>query len=127
MAVDCSQRQTRVSRALSSGIDPVLGRNQAPPYAGEPDIDSWARRMVIGDPDTCIERLQSLADAGITYLQTQFEFGGMDHDVSLRSFELFCREVMPAVAEIVPRQVDGDERAAKSKAYAEAGTYYMGA
>jgi alkanesulfonate monooxygenase SsuD/methylene tetrahydromethanopterin reductase-like flavin-dependent oxidoreductase (luciferase family) len=125
-AIHQSRWQIRVSRVLTGGGVPIGGRNEAPPYPGEPDIETWQRRMIIGDPDECVRRIQNLADAGITYIFGLFEFGGLDHDVAMRSIKLFSDHVMPAIRDIKPVRAEGEERDAIKDAFLRAGPGYQG-
>jgi len=52
-------------------------------------------RAIIGTPDQCLAKLQSLRQQGIEYFGCNFDFGGMPHSKVMRSMELFSQEVMP--------------------------------
>lgn len=52
-------------------------------------------RAFLGDPDSCIAKIQELRDQGIEYFGCNFAFGGMEHEKVMRSMGLFAREVMP--------------------------------
>ena len=55
-----------------------------------------SRNIFCGSPATVRDYLGTqLADTGCTYMVGQFAFGDMPHTDSLRSIELFAREVMP--------------------------------
>jgi alkanesulfonate monooxygenase SsuD/methylene tetrahydromethanopterin reductase-like flavin-dependent oxidoreductase (luciferase family) len=124
--VQKSREQIRVSRTLTAGVAPVAGRNTPAPYPGEPTNESWRQRMVMGTPDECITQLQRFADAGMTYLQATFDFGGLPEDLVLASLKLFTEEVMPAALEITRRKKDDAERTEESSAYLARDTYYQG-
>ena len=52
----------------------------------------------IGTPDQCIAKIQRLRDEGIGYFGCNFHFGGISHEKSMKSMELFSKEVMPKFA-----------------------------
>src|SRR5262249_529237 len=103
-AIDETIWQIRTATALNHGKNKVVaGRNLAEPEPspGEPSREVWQQRLIFGNPDECIRRLQAHANAGITYVFALFDFGGLDHKRAFESMKLFTREVMPAVPEIV--------------------------
>ena len=75
--------------ASQAGADPSRG------------LQAWIDNCVWGTPDQCIAKIQALCDG---FHPDEFmltgRYGSMPHDVSLRSLELFAREVLPAVHEI---------------------------
>lgn len=104
-AIDETIWQIRTATALNRADYLIkAGRNQlvAPPYAGEPPREAWQQRLIFGDPDECVRRLQALANAGITYVFALFDFGGLDYKRAFDSMKLFTKEVMPAVQEMKP-------------------------
>ena len=117
--------QLRCSRALSSGIDPVAGRNTPIPYSGEPELDSWRDRLLVGTPDECIKKLQRMSDVGMTYIHAVFDIG-LPHDVQMRSVELFSREVMPAVAQMGKPKRDDEQAEISAKDFVDRKSYYSG-
>jgi natural product biosynthesis luciferase-like monooxygenase protein len=54
-------------------------------------------RIIAGTPDDCIERIRYWRDnLGLTHIGGTFHFGGLSQEATLRSLELFAREVAPA-------------------------------
>jgi alkanesulfonate monooxygenase SsuD/methylene tetrahydromethanopterin reductase-like flavin-dependent oxidoreductase (luciferase family) len=54
-------------------------------------------KIIAGTPDDCIQRIRYWRDAlGLTHIGGTFHFGGLSQEATLRSIELFAREVMPA-------------------------------
>lgn len=52
--------------------------------------------MILGSPETCIEKIQELHDeAKINHVICWMNFGGMDNEKVLRSMNLFAEEVIP--------------------------------
>jgi alkanesulfonate monooxygenase SsuD/methylene tetrahydromethanopterin reductase-like flavin-dependent oxidoreductase (luciferase family) len=54
--------------------------------------------LIFGTPDTVaaeIERQFEEAGGGLNYFVPRFSFGDLTHEECMRSFDLFCREVMP--------------------------------
>jgi alkanesulfonate monooxygenase SsuD/methylene tetrahydromethanopterin reductase-like flavin-dependent oxidoreductase (luciferase family) len=102
-AIDETIWQIRTATALNQGNHEIFaGRNRAAavPYPGEPSRDVWQERLIFGNPDEVLRRLQRHADAGITYIFALFDFGGISHEKSWESMKLFTKEVMPAVPAI---------------------------
>ena len=53
--------------------------------------------MVIGTPDTCIDRIRAVHGAmRMDHFNCSFWFGDMPQEKILRSMQLFSEEVMPA-------------------------------
>jgi natural product biosynthesis luciferase-like monooxygenase protein len=53
--------------------------------------------VIVGDPARCIEVIQYWRETlGLTTLSGTFHFGGMPHELALRSLRLFAERVMPA-------------------------------
>ena len=53
-----------------------------------------------GTPDTVLRQVRQMEqDTGLNYLLCRFAFGDLSFEESLRSTELFAREVMPAMNE----------------------------
>lgn len=52
--------------------------------------------IIFGSPDTCIQRLQrAQVDFGLTYPIFEVNFGGLAHQDTMKSLELFAKYVMP--------------------------------
>jgi natural product biosynthesis luciferase-like monooxygenase protein len=59
-----------------------------------------AYKVIAGSPEDCIERIRYWREAlGITQIAGTFHFGGLAQEPTLRSIELFAREVAPAFRE----------------------------
>jgi alkanesulfonate monooxygenase SsuD/methylene tetrahydromethanopterin reductase-like flavin-dependent oxidoreductase (luciferase family) len=74
--------------------------NRAQMHPRPPDFDALMARGqgIAGTPATVAESLGSqLAGTGCNYVVGQFCFGDLSLDESLRSIELFARDVMPAL------------------------------
>ena len=53
--------------------------------------------IIAGTPEDCIERIRYWRETlGLTHIGGTFHFGGLAQDATLRSIELFAREVAPA-------------------------------
>jgi alkanesulfonate monooxygenase SsuD/methylene tetrahydromethanopterin reductase-like flavin-dependent oxidoreductase (luciferase family) len=69
-------------------------------YPREIDGQTADGRAVVGSPATVLESLRrQLAETGANYLVCRFAFGDLTLAESLRSLELFTRQVMPALRE----------------------------
>ena len=52
--------------------------------------------MIGGSPDECIEQIRYWQqELGLTQIGGTFHFGGLEQSATLRSLELFAREVAP--------------------------------
>jgi alkanesulfonate monooxygenase SsuD/methylene tetrahydromethanopterin reductase-like flavin-dependent oxidoreductase (luciferase family) len=121
-AIEASRWQIRASRQMIQGTVPVGGRIKAPPFAGEPDNETWKRRMIIGGPEECIRKVQELADVGITYIWGMFEFGDLPHETAMRSLKLFTEEVLPHVRGIETKHIDRANRDATLEQFMSGGS-----
>ena len=92
----------RVTLSLRNNRERVEeGHAIAEPFENEPTTDELLDRyMVIGTPDTCIDRIKSVQDAmGIDHFNASFWFGDMSQARVLKSMRMFAEEVMPAFAD----------------------------
>lgn len=98
-AVEEARWNMRVTLSLRHNRERVeKGHAIAVPFDDEPSVDDLLNRfMVIGTPDTCIQRIKALQDAmGIDHFNCSFWFGDMEQSKILQSMRLFSEEVMPA-------------------------------
>jgi natural product biosynthesis luciferase-like monooxygenase protein len=59
-------------------------------------------KVIAGGPQECIERVRHWRDTlGITHIGGTFHFGGLSQEATLRSLQLFAREVAPAFREVL--------------------------
>ncbi|MBL25770.1 MAG: hypothetical protein CMM48_17950 [Rhodospirillaceae bacterium] len=89
----------RVTLSLRQGLERVEdGKAIAIPFDKEPsDEDLLERFFVMGTPETCIDRINTLKEVmGIDHFNANFWFGDLEHDKVMRSMRLFHEEVMPA-------------------------------
>ena len=98
---ECALYQTRIAAALRRGTEHVFDdyvvREQ--PFEGEPSIDELLDRLIIGDPETCIERAaKEIRDARITDLVLQAKIGDLPHAWATESLRLWMEEVVPGIA-----------------------------
>ena len=57
-------------------------------------------RIIVGTPDTVIEKLLHIKDQlGIGSLMLEAQCGAMSHQATMRSIELLGKEVIPALKE----------------------------
>ena len=104
-AVDYLQWQIRVPVHLIKDDREVIdGAANADPFEGEPDRNAWLERVVFGSPETCTERILALDEAGITHLNTWFEFGGVPQARASASLRLFGEKVVPVVKKTVEQR-----------------------
>jgi alkanesulfonate monooxygenase SsuD/methylene tetrahydromethanopterin reductase-like flavin-dependent oxidoreductase (luciferase family) len=98
-AVEQARWNMRVTLSLRHNYSRVEHGCAIPvPFDNEPSTDDLLERfMVIGTPDTCIQRIRRLHDVmGIDHFNCSFWFGDLEQQQILRSMRLFAREVMPA-------------------------------
>ena len=68
------------------------------PFENEPDLDLVMERAIIGDVEEVTRRIVADARAfGITHLSVFMQIASIPFANTLRSLELFCDQVMPAV------------------------------
>ncbi len=97
--VEHARWNMRVTLSLRQGLQRVEnGLAVAIPFDKEPsDEELLERFFVMGTPETCIERINTLRDVmGIDHFNANFWFGDLQHEKVLRSMQLFHDEVMPA-------------------------------
>jgi hypothetical protein len=58
--------------------------------------------MLAGSVDYVGEKIQEIADVGITAVNVWSDCGGCPHEMAMESFQLFAEEVMPGFARHVP-------------------------
>ena len=57
-----------------------------------------SHRVIFGDPDQCVERIQQIQAMGITNMSLLANFGGLDHGKIMASLDRFAKYVMPRVS-----------------------------
>ncbi|ODU05984.1 MAG: hypothetical protein ABS81_05990 [Pseudonocardia sp. SCN 72-86] len=98
-AIRASALQATVSKAMLHGNTPVNGIN--PPDYGTLTIEAAVReRFLIGSPDEIVAQLESLGEAGITYVQGLFRYGDLPAELGRRSLERFAAEVLPRLTSV---------------------------
>ena len=98
-AVEEARWNMRVTLSLRNNRERVeKGRAIAEPFENEPTTDELLEKfMVIGTPDTCIDRIRAVHGAmRMDHFNCSFWFGDMPQEKILRSMQLFSEEVMPA-------------------------------
>jgi alkanesulfonate monooxygenase SsuD/methylene tetrahydromethanopterin reductase-like flavin-dependent oxidoreductase (luciferase family) len=71
----------------------------APPTAAKYAAEVAQRHAIVGDPARCVEMLEYWRETlGLTTISGTFHYGGMPHELALRSLRLFAERVMPALA-----------------------------
>jgi alkanesulfonate monooxygenase SsuD/methylene tetrahydromethanopterin reductase-like flavin-dependent oxidoreductase (luciferase family) len=67
--------------------------------AGKLTVEQLAKeRIILGDPPTCIQEITRFRrELGLNHLVCRFSVPGISRKASLKSFDLFTREVMPAL------------------------------
>ena len=99
-AVEEARWNMRVTLSLRQNREKVDKGHAIPvPFDNEPSVDDLLDRyMVIGTPDTCIDRIRKVRDAmGINHFNASLWFGDMPQAKVLKSMRLFAEEVMPAL------------------------------
>ena len=92
-----SRWQGRVAAALHHGDDHVQrGVATAVTTPGEPDDETWSKRLVFGSPDTVVGLLKGLEADGVSHVVCHFDFGRLTQREIIASMELFAERVLPA-------------------------------
>lgn len=69
------------------------------PAADEPELETMLERMVIGDVETCVERLTRICTAlRPNHISLSMQIPGVSHANVMRSIERFSTEVVPKLA-----------------------------
>jgi alkanesulfonate monooxygenase SsuD/methylene tetrahydromethanopterin reductase-like flavin-dependent oxidoreductase (luciferase family) len=55
----------------------------------------YPNKVIFGDPDQCVERIQQILATGVTNVSLLADFGGLEHAKILASLERFAKQVMP--------------------------------
>ena len=93
----------RVAQNYRSGSGPANdGIANSSPVADEPTPEELVERLIFGDPETCIRKLQQdVEDCRPTHLSLVTSFGGFEHERALRSMRRLAEEVLPHIKEPV--------------------------
>lgn len=89
----------RIADRYRSGSESIAGGvADASPLPDEPTADELTDRLIFGDPETCIEKLQREIDEfRPTHLSFFMAFGGLNQRRVLRSMRRFAEEVLPYI------------------------------
>ena len=58
----------------------------------------YPHKVIFGDPDQCVERIQEIQAMGITNVSLLAKFGGLEHGKIMDSLDRFGKEVLPRVS-----------------------------
>ena len=83
----------RQSENLGSGIGPVV-HGIVQPVDSQFTRDQIIENVIIGDPESCIKKIERYKDLGISNLCVNMDFGGTSEQVR-ESMRLFAEHVMP--------------------------------
>jgi alkanesulfonate monooxygenase SsuD/methylene tetrahydromethanopterin reductase-like flavin-dependent oxidoreductase (luciferase family) len=87
-----ADRYRAASERITGGIA------DASPLGDEPSPEELVGRLIFGDPQTCIEKLQRDVDMfRPTHMSFFAWFGGLEQSRVLRSMHRLAEEVLPAV------------------------------
>jgi alkanesulfonate monooxygenase SsuD/methylene tetrahydromethanopterin reductase-like flavin-dependent oxidoreductase (luciferase family) len=87
-----ADRYRTASERITAGIA------DASPLADEPSADELVDRLIFGDAQTCIEKLQRDVDMfRPTHMSFFAGFGGLDHARVLRSMHRLAEDVLPSI------------------------------
>jgi len=75
---------------LEDGIDDLIG------HFDEADM------IVVGDVDTCYEKMKHYADLGVDQLICYVQFGYHSHESIMRTIELLGKEIIPELESYTP-------------------------
>jgi alkanesulfonate monooxygenase SsuD/methylene tetrahydromethanopterin reductase-like flavin-dependent oxidoreductase (luciferase family) len=93
----------RVAENYRAGSGPANdGIANSTPRPQEPTPEELVERLIFGDPETCIRKLQQdVDDCRPTHLSLVGSFGGFGYERSLRSLRRLAEEVLPHIKEPV--------------------------
>jgi len=69
----------------------------------DPRMFSDADMIVVGDPDTCYEKMVKYAELGVDQLICYVQFGYLPHESVVRTIELLGREIIPEIEKVAVR------------------------
>ena len=89
----------RMASTMRQAEPAIVGSDlQIVPFENEPDIDTILARAIIGDAEEVTQRIiAEVREFGITHLSVFMQIASIPFANTLRSLELFCDQVMPAV------------------------------
>ena len=95
----------RYINAVAASNQEAAYSDQYRPYQGLKDAFKtfdyegylYPHKVIFGDPDQCVERIQEIQSMGITNVSLLANFGGLAHDKIMASLDRFGREVLPRV------------------------------
>lgn len=101
-ALDVAERvlyTTRVALSLKFKYQKLTGSTLEPlPFDGEPSLEEIVDNVIIGDPETCIEKLaREIRALNPAHLSCFMQFGGLDGGRAMKSLERFGGEVLPGL------------------------------
>jgi alkanesulfonate monooxygenase SsuD/methylene tetrahydromethanopterin reductase-like flavin-dependent oxidoreductase (luciferase family) len=76
-----------------------------PLFEGEVPVETFdaADMIVIGDVDTCVEKMKRYADLGVDELICYVQWGYLDHQDILKTIEILGKEVIPELEKYTPK------------------------
>jgi alkanesulfonate monooxygenase SsuD/methylene tetrahydromethanopterin reductase-like flavin-dependent oxidoreductase (luciferase family) len=69
----------------------------------DPRMFSDADMIVVGDPDTCYEKMVKYAELGVDQLICYVQFGYLSHESVVRTIELLGQEIIPEIEKVGAR------------------------
>src|SRR5438445_478803 len=66
----------------------------------DPRMFSDADMIVVGDPDTCYEKMVKYAELGVDQLICYVQFGYLSHDSVVRTIELLGEKIIPEIEKV---------------------------
>lgn len=96
----------RYINAVAASNQEAAYSDQYRPYKGLKDAFKtfdyegylYPHKVIFGDPDQCVERIQEIQTMGITNVSLLANFGGLAHDKIMGSLDRFGKEVLPRVS-----------------------------
>jgi natural product biosynthesis luciferase-like monooxygenase protein len=98
---DTAEEASRVAGPAYDRYQRIAAARTGHPRASWRTGSSWDQhraeiKVIGGTPQDCVERIRYWQDTlGLTHIGGTFHFGGLDQSATLRSLELFAREVAP--------------------------------
>lgn len=104
-AIDDALYQYRLSRRYRTNtVEVVDGFARPTPFPDEPTHEEARGQLIWGSPEECVEQIERHREVGVSYLNLMFNVGGLTHEQSLRSFDLFVERVMPHFVQVEQRE-----------------------
>jgi alkanesulfonate monooxygenase SsuD/methylene tetrahydromethanopterin reductase-like flavin-dependent oxidoreductase (luciferase family) len=72
----------------------------------DPRVFNDADMIMVGTPETVLDKMRKYADLGVDQLLCYVQFGTIPHEAVMRTLELLGKEVIPQISDYVGERVE---------------------